>query len=368
MPLPMVPAPMTPTFLIVLMGSSQDEREMVIMRVDRRGRHPRPPPGRAAGFPRGRATAATNPGRIRSSPCPQPCLPVAAGVRLFVAAGVALLAACGPAPQGGFHGFPPAAVTTLVLQPRTLPVSYEYVGQTAGLEGSRGAGARDRHSREAALRRRRTAVKAGQPLFLIDPKPLEAQAAAADAEVARARAQLAQAEREVARLKPLAEKRAIGQKEADDAVSNAELARASLKAAEARLAEVNLSLGYTRVNAPITGLSSRANKSEGSLVTANDTLLTHALAGRPDLGAVQRLRKRPAGARTRGRRGPARAAEGQRLRRDGPPVRRLHVPAQGPHQLQRHPRESRDRHLRDARRDRQRRRRAEARASSSASR
>ena len=56
-----------------------------------------------------------------------------AATRLFAVAGLALLvAACGPAPQGGFHGFPPAAVTTLVLQPRTLPVSYEYVGQTAG--------------------------------------------------------------------------------------------------------------------------------------------------------------------------------------------------------------------------------------------
>jgi membrane fusion protein (multidrug efflux system) len=185
----------------------------------------------------------------------------------------ALVVACGPAPQGGFHGFPPAAVTTLVLQPKTLPVSYEYVGQTAG-------------SKEVEVRARVTGilekrlfaegapVKAGQPLFLIDPKPLEAQAAAADAEVARARAQLTQAEREVARLKPLAERRAIGQKEADDAISNAELARATVKAAEARLAEVNLSLGYTRVNAPITGLSSRANKSEGSLVNANETLLT----------------------------------------------------------------------------------------------
>jgi membrane fusion protein (multidrug efflux system) len=186
---------------------------------------------------------------------------------------IALVAACGPSPQGGFHGFPPAAVTTLVLQPKSLPVSYEYVGQTAG-------------SKEVEVRARVTGilekrlyneggwVKAGQTLFIIDPKPLQAQAAAADADVARARAQLAQADREVARLKPLAERRAVGQKEADDAVSNAELARAALKASEARLAEVNLSLGYTRVNAPITGLSSRANKSEGSLVNANDTLLT----------------------------------------------------------------------------------------------
>ena len=194
-------------------------------------------------------------------------------VRLATVAAVALVAACGQAPQGGFHGFPPAAVTTLVLQPKTLPITYEYVGQTAG-------------SKEVEVRARVTGilekrlfteggwVKAGQQLYLIDPKPLEAQSAAADADVAHARAQLAQAEREVARLKPLAEKRAVGQKEADDAASNADLARAALKAAEARLAEVNLNLGYTKVNAPITGLSSRSNKSEGSLVTANDTLLT----------------------------------------------------------------------------------------------
>jgi len=195
-------------------------------------------------------------------------VPVAAALAVAL-----LLAACGQSQPGGFHGFPPAAVTTMVLQPRTLPATYEYVGQTAG-------------SKEVEVRARVTGilekrlfteggwVKAGQSLFIIDPKPLQAQAAAAEAEVARVRAQVAQAERELARLKPLAEKRAVGQKEADDAASNLDLARAALKAAEARLAEVNLSLGYTRVTAPITGLSSRANKSEGSLVTANDTLLT----------------------------------------------------------------------------------------------
>ena len=192
---------------------------------------------------------------------------------LFALAAALLIAACGQQQQGGFHGFPPAQVTTMVVQPRTVPATYEYVGQTAG-------------SKEVEVRARVTGilerrlftegsfVKAGQPLFTIDPKPLQAQSAAAQAEVARVQAQVTQADREVARLKPLAEKRAVGQKEADDAVSNADLARAGLKAAEARAAEVNLNLGYTRVIAPITGLSSRANKSEGSLVTANDTLLT----------------------------------------------------------------------------------------------
>src|SRR4030095_10205837 len=43
-----------------------------------------------------------------------------------------LVASCGQQQQGGFHGFPPAAVTTLVVQPKSLPITYEYVGQTVG--------------------------------------------------------------------------------------------------------------------------------------------------------------------------------------------------------------------------------------------
>jgi membrane fusion protein (multidrug efflux system) len=186
----------------------------------------------------------------------------------------ALVAACGQSQQGGgFHGFPPPEVTTIKLAPKTLPANYEYVGQTTG-------------SKEVEVRARVTGilerkmfqegapVKAGQQLFLIDPKPLQAQVAALEADVARAQAQKAQAERELARLKPLAERRAVGQKEADDALSNVEVADATVKAAQAKLAELQLHLGYTKVLAPISGLSSRAPKSEGSLVSANETLLT----------------------------------------------------------------------------------------------
>ena len=186
-----------------------------------------------------------------------------------------ILAACGQSQQqaGGFHGMPPADVTTIKLETKTLPATFEYVGQTTG-------------SKEVEVRARVTGilekklfqegawVKAGQVLFVIDPKQMQAATAALEADVSRAQAQKAQAEREVARLKPLAERRAVGQKEADDAISNSEMMSAQLRAAEAKLAETKLNLGYTQVTAPIAGLSSRAPKSEGSLVTANDTLLT----------------------------------------------------------------------------------------------
>ncbi|MGH6623803.1 MAG: efflux RND transporter periplasmic adaptor subunit [Burkholderiaceae bacterium] len=196
-------------------------------------------------------------------------LPIAVGLVTAAAA----LGGCGRSQDGAHQGMPPAAVSTVTVQPADIPVAFEHTGQTIG-------------SKEVEVRARVTGilgkrlfnegspVKAGQPLFLIDPATFEAQAAAAEAELSRARAQLAQSQREAARLKPLAEKRAVGQKEADDAQSNAELAAAAVKSAEARLKEAQLSLGYTRVNAPISGLSGRAAKSEGSLVNANETLLT----------------------------------------------------------------------------------------------
>jgi membrane fusion protein (multidrug efflux system) len=187
-----------------------------------------------------------------------------------------VLAGCGKSQQqaaGGFHGFPPAAVTVKTVQPQTFPVSFQYVGQT---QGSKDVEVRARVTGiiEKRLYQEGSYVKAGQPLFVIDARQYQAQVNAAKADLARAEAQKAQAQRELARLKPLAEKKAIGQKEADDAASNADFAAANVQAAQAKLAEINLSLGYTNVVAPISGLSSRAQKSEGSLVTANESLLT----------------------------------------------------------------------------------------------
>jgi len=197
--------------------------------------------------------------------------------RLSAAASIALVtAACGPSgPQGGggFHGFPPAEVVTLTVAPRSFPVAFEYVGQTLGSKDVE-VRARVTGIVEKRLFQEGAFVKAGQQLFTIDPKPYAAQVEQAEAELARAEAQKAQADRESARLKPLAERKAIGQKEADDAASNADFAAAAVKAAKAKVDELKLNWGYTRVLAPISGLTSRAQVSEGSLATTNQTLLT----------------------------------------------------------------------------------------------
>ena len=99
--------------------------------------------------------------------------------RLLLPIAVAtFVAACGPSQQqGGFQGFPPSEVTTFVVEPKAVPASYEYVGQTAGSKEVE-VRARVTGILEQKLFQEGAPVKAGQVLFVIDPKPLAAQAAA----------------------------------------------------------------------------------------------------------------------------------------------------------------------------------------------
>ena len=182
-----------------------------------------------------------------------------------------LAAGCGPA--GGPPPFPPPAVSVITGEAKDVPVSYEYVAQTAGFREvevrARVTGIlQKRNFREGA------AVRKGDSLFTIDPAPYQIALARAEADLAVAEARLAQAKRESERLKPVIEARAASRKELDDAVSAEQMAEAEMKSARARVAEAKLNLEYTRVEAPISGISSRAVASEGALVSGPGVLLT----------------------------------------------------------------------------------------------
>jgi membrane fusion protein (multidrug efflux system) len=185
------------------------------------------------------------------------------------------LAACGPKgpPGGGHGGMPPALVAVEEVKAKTIPVEFEYPAQTAG---SREAEVRARVSGILLKRNYEegASVRAGQSLFTLDSAPFESAAARAEADVTAAEVRLANAARSSKRLKPLFEAKAISQKEYDDAVSAEEVAASDLKSAKARLFEARLSLGYARVESPISGLTSRALKSEGSLIAGPQDLLT----------------------------------------------------------------------------------------------
>ncbi|NQD36687.1 efflux RND transporter periplasmic adaptor subunit [Permianibacter sp. IMCC34836] len=186
---------------------------------------------------------------------------------------IALAGCSGNAQEGGGMAFPAPQVSVVAVAGQNLPVAREYIGQT---KGSREVEIRARVGGiiEQRVYEEGSVVKAGQVLFQLDAKPFEAAFAAADAEAARAKAQFAQAERELNRLKPLAAENATSRKELDDAQSAHDLAEAALKAAEAHLREARIQLGYTKVTAPISGVTGLAQKFEGALVNAGTDMLT----------------------------------------------------------------------------------------------
>ena len=214
-------------------------------------------------------------------------LPIArttSSVLLLMTASVALLlSACGrsdgappgAAPgKGGPGGAPPAMPVAVVkVAQRNVPILLEAVGRA---EGSREVEVRARVSGLIEQQRYREGdrVKAGAPLFTIERTPFEIALAQARAALAQQQAKLDQARREAKRLQPLAEQKAISQREYDDAASNLSLAEAAVAAGQAQVREAQWNLSYTNVTAPIAGLTGRAEKSQGSLVGPSDGLMT----------------------------------------------------------------------------------------------
>src|SRR5258705_11775071 len=184
---------------------------------------------------------------------------LAAASALSIAAAVPLLAGCEPANSQPHAGMPPREVAVVTVQPQSVPGKFEYIGQTAGsreveVRGGVTGIVLKRNYREGAP------VAQGQSMFSIDPAPFEVAAARAEAALASAEAKLAQAKRNSARLKPLFEIKAASQKDYDDAASAEQVAEAEVKTARANLADAKLNLGYTRVEARITAIASRAQR------------------------------------------------------------------------------------------------------------
>src|SRR4051812_25106867 len=120
-----------------------------------------------------------------------------------------------------------------------------------------------------------TDVRAGQPLFAIDARPMRAQANAVAAALARAEATAANAEQDATRYKGLVEQQALSQQEYDAAIARLRTAQADVAQRRAEVAAARLNLGYTTVTAPIDGRAGRAEVTEGALVSgAQGTLLT----------------------------------------------------------------------------------------------
>lgn len=196
--------------------------------------------------------------------------PCRSGKTFWLAALAAtVLAGCGagdPAPTAGTAP-PPPPVGVITVAARPVALQTELPGR---IEPLRTAQVRARVN-GVVLRRLFTEgseVRAGQPLFSIDPAPYAAALAGAEAQLARARAALAQTTATAERYKPLADARAISQQQYADAAAAQRAAEADVAAGSAAVQSARINLGYAQVTAPIGGRIGRALASEGQLVSA----------------------------------------------------------------------------------------------------
>jgi membrane fusion protein (multidrug efflux system) len=109
-------------------------------------------------------------------------------------------------------------------------------------------------------------VKKGQLLFEIDPRPFEAELDVAKAILARHQAVLQTAQATLDRILPLAEARAVSQKDKDDANGRVQAAEAEVLAARAEVRKAELNLSFTKIKAPIDGIAGAAKAQIGDLV------------------------------------------------------------------------------------------------------
>lgn len=180
-----------------------------------------------------------------------------------VCLGMLFLAACdkaaAPPPS-------PPQVDVVTVDKRDVPIYREWVGT---LDGDVNATIRPQvtgyltkqNYREGEL------VKKGQTLFEIDPRTFQAAVDQADAARSKQLAIAATAAANLARIRPLAEKNAVSQKDLDDAVGNDLSARAALDQASAALDTARLNLGFTKITSPITGIAGIAKAQIGDLLS-----------------------------------------------------------------------------------------------------
>jgi RND family efflux transporter MFP subunit len=189
-------------------------------------------------------------------------------IQLTMGAGLvcaaALLVGCGK--SGDAAQAPPPQVSVATVIEKRVKDWDEFTGRFQAVETveirPRVSGYIDRVAfKEGSL------VKSGDLLFIIDPRPYQAEYDRAAADLKRYKTALDLAKVESVRVQKLRESGAVSQEELDERTSTVAQAEANVAGAQAALESAQLNLSFTRVTSPITGRVSRAEVTRGNLVT-----------------------------------------------------------------------------------------------------
>lgn len=184
-----------------------------------------------------------------------------------------LLLGCGQGSET-FVQPPPPEVTISLPEKKEVTDNLEFTGNTKALESveirARVQGFLDRMNFEPGQK-----VKAGDLLFVIDPRPYQARVDQAEASLNGKQADLQLKEANLKRAQQLLSTGSISQLQYDVQAAEESVARAQVGIAKADLEEARLQLDYTQVKSPINGRVDRNLVDLGTLVGAQDkTLLT----------------------------------------------------------------------------------------------
>ena len=160
---------------------------------------------------------------------------------------------------------PTPSVTVTKAISKTIPVYYDFVGNTESIQSVNITARVEGYLTERNFKDGQD-VQEGHLLFVIDPRPFEASLDEARAQLAKDRAALGYATEQVTRYKPLVKKQYITQDEYDQYVTQADEARAAVKADEAQVVQAELNLSYCYMYAPFDGRIGRRFVDVGNLV------------------------------------------------------------------------------------------------------
>ncbi|MFM9921797.1 efflux RND transporter periplasmic adaptor subunit [Variovorax sp. H27-G14] len=163
---------------------------------------------------------------------------------------------------------PEKEVGAVTLKHETLALSTELPGRTAApviaeIRPQVGGILKERLFTEGAQ------VKAGQALYQLDPAPLQAAHASAQASVRKAESALATSRTVARRNAELVKIDAISRQVFDESQATEQQAEADVGVARAAEQTARIQLGYTRITSPITGWAELSAVTPGALVTAN---------------------------------------------------------------------------------------------------
>src|SRR5262245_45850289 len=171
---------------------------------------------------------------------------------------------------------PPPKVTVSQPVSREVTEWEEYTGRLEAIESVE-VRARVNGYLQSIHFKNGATVKQGDLLFVIDPRPYQAELERAKADLALANAKLERMNKDLARAQMLVRSRAVSEEEVDTRTSDQRQAQESVQAARAVVNATQLNVEFTQVRAPISGRISRNMVSVGNLInggTTQSTLLT----------------------------------------------------------------------------------------------